>query len=90
MSDIVAPDRFLRDSSVTNGTTEWGRSVVVHMRVIGEKFTSIERNLPLSDEGRICLEIDCGTRLSRYNDQEYCSLHAPMVVPRMRGKILDD
>jgi hypothetical protein len=59
------------------------------MRVIGEKFTSIERNLPVMSEGRVCLEHTCETHLSRYNDQEYCSLHAPMVVPRMRGKILD-
>ncbi len=60
------------------------------MRVIGEKFTSIERNLPVQEDGRVCLEVSCGTQLSRYNDQEYCSLHAPMVVPRMRGKVLDD
>lgn len=60
------------------------------MRVIGEKFTSIERNLPVSDDGRVCLEPDCGTQLSRYNEQEFCSLHAPMVVPRMRGKVLDE
>ena len=75
---------------MTGGTAERSRSVVTHMRVIGEKFTSIERNLPVSAEGRVCLEGDCETQLSRYNDQEYCSLHAPMVVPRMRGKVLDD
>ena len=46
------------------------------MRVIGEKFTSIERNLPVMSEGRVCLEPTCETHLSRYNDQEYCSLHA--------------
>jgi hypothetical protein len=60
------------------------------MRVQGERFTSIERNLPRSSNGRVCGEPDCNTRLSVYNEQEYCSLHAPMVVPRMRGKVLDD
>ena len=60
------------------------------MRVIGEKFTSIERNLAVSEEGRVCLEPDCETQLSRYNDQSFCLLHAPMVVPRMRGKVLDE
>lgn len=75
---------------MTSGTARRFRSVVPHMRVIGEKFTSIERNLPVSEEGRICLDPDCETQLSRYNDQEFCSLHAPMVVPRMRGKVLND
>ena len=37
---------------------------------------------------RICAETDCGTRLSRYNEFEYCALHQPMVVPRMRGKVI--
>ncbi len=60
------------------------------MRVQGDRFTSIERNLPRSSSGRVCAESGCETRLSVYNDQEFCSLHAPMVVPRMRGKVLDD
>ena len=60
------------------------------MRVQGERFTSIERNLPRSSHGRVCAEVDCATRLSVYNDGDHCSLHAPMVVPRMRGKVLDD
>ena len=60
------------------------------MRVQGERFTSIERNLPTSQQGRVCGEPGCETQLSVYNDQEFCSLHAPMVVPRMRGKVLDD
>ena len=60
------------------------------MRVQGERFTSIERNLPRSSSGRICAEPGCQTRLSVYNELEHCSLHAPMVVPRMRGKVLDD
>ena len=38
---------------------------------------------------RCCEEPGCGAVLSRYNDMEFCALHAPMVVPRMRGKILD-
>jgi hypothetical protein len=36
--------------------------------------------------GRVCAEYDCGTRLSIYNDGSYCSLHAPAVAPRLRGK----
>jgi hypothetical protein len=60
------------------------------MSVQGERFTSVERNLPRAEGGRVCLEPGCPTRLSVYNDQDFCALHAPMVVPRMRGKILDD
>ncbi len=60
------------------------------MRVQGERFTSIERHTPLSSMGRVCGESGCETRLSVYNDQDFCSLHAPMVVPRMRGKVLND
>jgi hypothetical protein len=37
---------------------------------------------------RVCEEPDCETRLSRYNEFEFCALHQPMVVPRMRGKVL--
>ena len=38
---------------------------------------------------RVCQEPDCETVLSRYNELDYCALHQPMVVPRMRGKVLD-
>ena len=37
---------------------------------------------------RICEEPGCTTVLSRYNDLDHCALHQPMVVPRMRGKVL--
>ena len=60
------------------------------MRVQAEKFTSIERCTPLAPGDRVCAELECSTRLSVYNDLDFCSLHAPMVVPRMRGKVYDD
>lgn len=60
------------------------------MRVQGERFTSIEPSTEVGAPGRVCGEVGCETRLSIYNDQDFCSLHAPMVVPRMRGKVLDD
>lgn len=37
---------------------------------------------------RVCHEDGCETRLSIYNEYEYCSLHQPMIIPRMRGKVL--
>ena len=36
--------------------------------------------------GRQCAELNCRTRLSLYNDSNYCSLHAVKVSPRVRGK----
>jgi hypothetical protein len=37
-------------------------------------------------KGRICAESGCETKLSIYNDGEHCSLHAPMITPRTRGR----
>ena len=36
--------------------------------------------------GRVCAEYHCDTSLSIYNDGSYCSLHAPAVAPRLRGR----
>jgi hypothetical protein len=36
--------------------------------------------------GRLCGELDCGTRLSIYNGDNYCSRHQARVAPRLRGK----
>ena len=47
---------------------------------------SIERQQRRSAQGRVCLEDGCETRLSMYNHSEHCSLHAPMVTPRTRGR----
>jgi len=60
------------------------------MRVLGERFTSTDRQNAPAIAGRVCQDPGCCTRLSIYNDMEFCSLHAPMVVPRMRGKVLND
>ncbi len=38
------------------------------------------------DANRVCVEPGCATLLSRYNDGAHCALHAPMQVPRMRGR----
>ena len=40
-------------------------------------------------ETRVCLDDECNTRLSRYNEYSYCSLHQPMVTPRTRGRVID-
>ncbi len=60
------------------------------MRVIGERFTSTDRQGAPAIAGRVCDDAKCYTVLSIYNDLDFCSIHAPMVVPRMRGKVIDD
>lgn len=37
---------------------------------------------------RVCNEEDCVTVLSIYNELSFCALHQPMIIPRMRGKVL--
>ena len=36
--------------------------------------------------GRLCAEPACATRLSVYNESDYCSLHRVAVTPRNRGE----
>jgi len=60
------------------------------MRVLGERFTSAERRTGVAPTGRVCAEPGCETRLSMYNDGDHCALHAPMVVPRMRGRVIEE
>jgi hypothetical protein len=54
--------------------------------VAGARITSGERSSRRWRKGRVCREEGCETRLSVYNDGAFCSLHAPMVVPRTRGR----
>lgn len=42
----------------------------------------------LVERARECREPGCRTVLSRYNDGVHCALHAPMQVPRTRGRKL--
>ncbi len=56
----------------------------------GSPVGSEERTGPLSRAGRTCRERGCSTVLSVYNELDFCSLHQPMIVPRMRGVVLGD
>lgn len=47
---------------------------------------SIERQQRRSKKGRVCDAEGCETWLSQYNHGAHCSLHAPMVTPRTRGR----
>jgi hypothetical protein len=52
----------------------------------GERISSNEPSSRQHVSGRVCAEKGCVTRLSIYNDGHHCSLHAPMITPRTRGK----
>jgi hypothetical protein len=41
-----------------------------------------------TDRDRICVEPGCTTRLSRYNEGDYCWQHADLTFPNYRGKRL--
>jgi len=41
---------------------------------------------PRFAQGRVCAEPDCETRLSIYNESEYCSLHMVGLASRVRGR----
>jgi hypothetical protein len=56
--------------------------------LLGSRITSTEGSTRRYRSGRVCREVGCETKLSVYNDAAFCSLHAPMVVPRTRGKKL--
>jgi hypothetical protein len=52
---------------------------------MGERSASGERT-SRDKATRVCQEKGCKTKLSIYNDGQHCSLHAPMITPRTRGK----
>ena len=43
-----------------------------------------------TDERRVCIQTECDTVLSRYNKREFCYAHAPVKVPRIRGRVLPE
>ncbi len=59
-----------------------------HEAVSGSPITSEEGSAERFGAGRVCRDETCETRLSIYNDGAFCSVHAPMVTPRTRGKKL--
>ena len=52
----------------------------------GLPFRGLSRPSRRFRAGRVCAHDGCTTQLSIYNAGKHCSLHAPMVTPRMRGR----
>jgi hypothetical protein len=54
--------------------------------VSGSWFTGYSRPTRTFAQGRVCAESGCGTRLSIYNDGDYCYLHEPLATTKVRAK----
>jgi hypothetical protein len=52
----------------------------------GERVISASTQSRTYATGRVCAEEGCKTRLSIYNESDYCSLHHRAVTPRTRGR----
>lgn len=52
----------------------------------GERVISASAQSRTYGTGRVCAEDGCSTRLSIYNESDYCSLHHRAVTPRTRGR----
>jgi hypothetical protein len=53
--------------------------------IVGYRFSSEEGSVPRFASGRVCSEEGCATRLSIYNDGDFCARHEPMTTMRTRG-----
>lgn len=39
---------------------------------------------------RVCIDVECETKLSMYNKRDHCHVHAPVKFPRVRGRIVPE
>ncbi|MDH4147135.1 MAG: hypothetical protein OEY23_18425 [Acidimicrobiia bacterium] len=53
--------------------------------IVGYRFDSEEGSVRHFPAGRQCLDPSCDTRLSIYNEGDYCARHEPMTTVRTRG-----
>jgi len=53
--------------------------------VVGYRFDSEEGSVKRFAVDRVCANDECTTRLSIYNDGEFCARHEPMTTLRTRG-----
>lgn len=56
----------------------------------GKAIKGIARASHRYSEGRVCKTEECETKLSMYNNRDYCHVHAPIKFPRVRGRIVPE
>jgi hypothetical protein len=54
--------------------------------VVATPLIGSDRPVRSFGKGRVCRHEGCETRLSMYNDGQYCYRHEPMAAPRTRGR----
>jgi hypothetical protein len=52
----------------------------------GSFFKGYGRPTRAFARNRVCAQKKCATRLSIYNDGDFCYLHEPQAAPRLRGR----
>jgi hypothetical protein len=52
----------------------------------GSYFKGYSRPSRSFARDRVCGSDECETRLSIYNEGDYCYLHEPQAAPRLRGR----
>jgi len=52
----------------------------------GSWFTGHGRPSRTFAPGRVCAEPGCETKLSIYNESDFCYVHEPETTPRLRGR----
>ena len=53
--------------------------------IVGYRFYTEEGTIKQFPDGRTCTGEGCSTRLSIYNDGDFCARHEPMTNLRTRG-----
>ena len=53
--------------------------------ITGKKYPNNKPSTSYSS-GRICMDKDCSTILSKYNKYRYCNNHKPKTFPRIKGR----
>ena len=53
--------------------------------ITGKKYPNHNPSTSYSS-GRICMDKDCETVLSKYNKFRYCNNHRPKTYPRIKGR----
>ena len=55
----------------------------------GNKYPNYKPSTSYSS-GRICIDKNCDTVISKYNKYKYCNNHKPKVYPRIKGRNAPD
>jgi hypothetical protein len=56
----------------------------------GNRITGRPRAPKAVDGRRVCGQSDCVTVISRYNKRDFCYAHAPVQIPRLRGRVVPE